>query len=64
MQKGVSLMEAPRNWRNKVQRYRLTGVQYSNGESSLLNRPHAPESQEAVELETAEEIREAQVSAA
>jgi hypothetical protein len=57
-------MEAPRNWRNKVQRYRLTGVQYNNGESSLLNRPQAPESQETLDLEPAEEIRDAQISAA
>ena len=34
-------MQAPRNWRSKVQRYRLTGVQYSNGDTSLLNRPQA-----------------------
>ena len=56
-------MQAPRNWRNKVQRYRLTGVQYSNGETSLINRPQANENQEALEIET-EEIPAAHVTAA
>ena len=57
-------MEAPRNWRNKVQRYRLTGVQYSNGENSLINRPQAPENNAEVDVETVEEIRHAQANVA
>jgi hypothetical protein len=56
-------MQAPRNWRNKVQRYRLTGVQYSNGETSLLNRPQPVENHEVVATET-EEIPGAQITAA
>ena len=56
-------MQAPRDWRNKVQRYRLSGVQYSNGETSLINRPQAVENQETVEVET-EEIHVAHVTAA
>jgi hypothetical protein len=56
-------MQAPRNWRNKVQRYRLTGVQYSNGETGLINRPQTVENQEAVEIQT-EEIPAAHVTAA
>lgn len=56
-------MQAPRNWRNKVQRYRLTGVHYSTGENSLINRPQMPEPQAVVETEI-EEIPAAQVSAA
>ena len=34
-------MEAPRNWRMKVQRYRLMGVRYDNGNTSLVNRPQS-----------------------
>jgi hypothetical protein len=56
-------MQAPRNWRNKVQRYRLTGVQYSNGQTSLINRPQPVENQEVVATET-EEIPAAQVKVA
>jgi len=58
-------MQAPRNWRNKVQRYRLTGVQYSNGEQSLLNRPKASEVESHEDSEVNEElIPVAQVTAA
>lgn len=56
-------MQAPRNWRNKIQRYRLTGVHYSNGENSLINRPQAVEPQTVVETDN-EEIPVAQVTAA
>lgn len=56
-------MQAPRNWRNKIQRYRLTGVQYANGANSLINRPQTVEPQTAVETET-EEMPVVQVTAA
>lgn len=32
-------MQAPRNWRMKEERYRLTGIQNQDGETSIVNRP-------------------------
>lgn len=34
-------MQAPRNWRMKVERYRLTGTESENGETSIVNRPQS-----------------------
>lgn len=32
-------MQAPRNWRMKEERYRLTGSENNQGNTSLVNRP-------------------------
>ncbi len=32
-------MQAPRNWRMKVERYRLTGSENMQGNKSIVNRP-------------------------
>ncbi|MGB7338077.1 MAG: hypothetical protein WBC91_04215 [Phototrophicaceae bacterium] len=32
-------MQAPRNWRTKQERYRLTGSVTVDGEASVVNRP-------------------------
>ena len=32
-------MQVPRFWRMKIQRYRLTGVRYENGDVQLIDRP-------------------------
>lgn len=32
-------MQVPRFWRMKTQRYRLTGVRYSDGKAQIVNRP-------------------------
>jgi hypothetical protein len=57
-------MQAPRNWRSKVQRYRLTGVQYSNGETNLLNRPQLNVQAEEVAITVEIEEENAHVTAA
>lgn len=48
-------MQAPRNWRMKVERYRLTGSENANGETSIVNRPESlatkPENQQITEPE-------------
>lgn len=33
-------MNVSRYWRKNLQRYRLIGVQYTNGQKSIVNRPH------------------------
>jgi len=40
-------MNVPRYWRKNTQRYRLVGVQYTNGQKSVVNRPQASKMQEA-----------------
>ena len=35
-------MQISRHWRLNAQRYRLQGVKYENGETSLQNRPGIP----------------------
>jgi hypothetical protein len=37
--KGIPTMQISRHWRIKPQRYRLEGVRYQNGDTSLQNRP-------------------------
>jgi len=32
-------MQAPRNWRTKVERYRLAGSENQDGETSIVKRP-------------------------
>lgn len=39
-------MNVPRYWRKNSQRYRLVGVQYTDGQKSLVNRPQANKNQE------------------
>ena len=46
-------MQISRHWRLNAQRYRLQGVRYENGETSLQNRP-AP-------ITVAEPVQKAQV---
>lgn len=36
---GIRKMQISRHWRMNAQRYRLQGVRYENGETSLQNRP-------------------------
>jgi hypothetical protein len=41
-------MNVPRYWRKNSQRYRLMGVQYQDGQKSIVNRPQqlkTPQSQ-------------------
>ena len=46
-------MNVPRYWRKNSQRYRLVGVQYEDGQKSVVNRPQAPKP--SVEANTTEE---------
>jgi hypothetical protein len=40
-------MNVPRYWRKYSQRYRLIGVQYTNGQKSIVNRPQQIKSTES-----------------
>lgn len=46
-------MQAPRNWRTKVERYRLTGSENLQGNKSIVNRPKSllEQTQQAEEVE-------------
>lgn len=47
-------MQAPRNWRMKEERYRLTGSKNTQGETSIVNRPPSLQKQNQ-KLETSEQ---------
>lgn len=55
-------MNVPRYWRKNSQRYRLVGVQYEDGQKSVVNRPQQSKSNEE-EMNTNEE-HSAEVTAA
>lgn len=55
-------MQAPRNWRMKVERYRLVGTENEEGNTSILNRPASLSKRS--EEQTADQPELAKVNAA
>ena len=52
-------MNVPRYWRKNTQRYRLVGVQYEDGQKSIVNRPQLSQANDREKFETTNEERNA-----